>query len=195
MTMRTKNMMRHLAWGVLGLVTQQAFSQASIPNNGGGVSAFLGWNAVANQILEVKNDANQPIEWYTNAMRRMLLHPTLTGQTVNGYTPVDLSGNLGIGLFNATTGSAPITRPLTLLHLDNGATEDAGFRDWMRTGVTMSHLSDLMYVGLKVDTGDISSATITWSDNFEGGTAGPDRLRFNWTSTVSLEKDPAPHAM
>ena len=57
-----KNRMRHLAWGVLGLVSQQVFSQATQDDNNGGLGSFLGWNAGANQILEVKNEANQPID-------------------------------------------------------------------------------------------------------------------------------------
>ena len=148
--MRTKDFLKHLILGALLLATGKVVGQATV---GGNVAIaptnFLGWNnsSPANDFpLRVRHNGNWPIEWYTNALRRMLLHPTLTAQTVNGYNPVDLSGNLGIGLFNATTGSAPIIRPLTLLHLDNGGTEDAGFRDRMRTGVGMSDASEWMVV-------------------------------------------------
>jgi hypothetical protein len=71
--MNTNNWTRHLAWGVLGLVSQQAYAQASQANNNGGAGSFLGWNAGANQVLEVRNNANQPIEWYTDAIQRMQL--------------------------------------------------------------------------------------------------------------------------
>jgi hypothetical protein len=141
--MRTKNKLKHLAWCALGLVSQQAFSQASIPNNGGGASAYLGWNATANQVLEVRNDANQPIEWYTNAIRRMTLSPTLLGQNVNVYTGLDLSGHLGIGNFTNLPGGPP---PLTMIHLDNLGNQVAGYRPWMHTGVGMSDASEWMVV-------------------------------------------------
>ena len=182
--MRTKNFLKHLILGALLLTTGKVVGQVTTPSNvASGPTDFLGWdNTVTNNFpLRVRHDRNERIEWYTDAVRRMFLHQTLTGQTVNGYTTVDLSGNLGIGLFNATTGSGPIVRPLTLLHLDNGGTEDAGFRDWMRTGATMTHLSDLMYVGLKIDTADVNTAAIVWSDNNQGGLSGPDRLRFIFT--------------
>jgi len=144
--MQTHKLIRPLivAVGLVGF--SQAHGQASVLGHAGGPGDHLGWDNTNGFPLEVRHDGNQPIEWYTDALRRMLLHPTLTAQTVNGYNPVDLSGNLGIGLFNATTGSAPIIRPLTLLHLDNGGTEDAGFRDRMRTGVGMSDASEWMVV-------------------------------------------------
>ena len=183
--MFTTTKFRHLVWGALVLGASHAQGQATVLGNAGAATNFLGWDNIGigtnNFPLQVRHDRNQPIQWYTDALRRMLLHPTLMNQTVNGYTTVDLSGNLGVGLFNATTGSGPITRPLTLLHLDNGGTEAAGFRDWMRTGVTMTHLSDLIYVGLKQDTAEINTAAIVWSDNNQGGTIGPDRLRFIFT--------------
>ena len=106
--------MRHLSWGVLGLVAQHGFSQATQDDNLGGVGSFLGWNAGANQILEVKNEANKRIEFYTNAARRMMLSPTLTNQTVNGFSGLDLSGFLGVGDF----GNALVNQPQAMLHQD-----------------------------------------------------------------------------
>ena len=91
--MNTKNWTRHLAWGVLGLVSQQAYSQATQANNAGGANSFLGWDALANQVLEVKNEANQPIEWYTDAVRRMLLNPT-TSYTIGAFANQVKDGNV-----------------------------------------------------------------------------------------------------
>lgn len=49
-------------------------------------------------------DANQgELRFSTNNLLRMRLMPTLPAQTVNGYTTVDLSGHLGIGLFSNPT--------------------------------------------------------------------------------------------
>ncbi|HPF92072.1 MAG TPA: hypothetical protein PLL57_15535 [Flavobacteriales bacterium] len=174
--MNTKNWTRHLAWGVLGLVSQQAYSQATQDNNNGGANSFLGWNAGANQVLEVKNEANQRIEWYTDSLRRMLLSPTQTGQTLNGYGGLDLSGNLGIGQFS----TALVTRPFTRLHLDNGGSQDSGFRPWMVTGMSLTRGSDMAYVGMKDEGSDRNHTVITWSDNTSGD--GPDQLRFLFTS-------------
>ena len=155
--MRTQITMRHLAWGVFGLVTQQAFSQASQANNNGGATSFLGWNAGANQILEVKNEANQRIEWYTDAVQRMRLMPTLTGQTVNTYTGLDLSGHLGLG------GPVP-TRPLAYIHINSNGSHFAGYRPWMRVGTFMSENNDGMYVGTKREDDDRIDAVLNWFD-------------------------------
>lgn len=58
--------MKCLAWGVLTLVSPKVFSQATQPNNNGGFGSYLGWNLGASQILEVKNEANRRIEWFTD---------------------------------------------------------------------------------------------------------------------------------
>ena len=76
--MRTKNWVRHIALGVLGLWAGQARSQVTIGNNNGLGGAFVGWNAGANQILEVRNDANKPINWFTDAIERLSLLPNAT---------------------------------------------------------------------------------------------------------------------
>ena len=76
--MRTQNIMRHFAWGVLGLVTQQAYSQASQPDNNGGAGSFVGWNAGANQILDVKNEGDQPIDFYTSDLFRARINPKMS---------------------------------------------------------------------------------------------------------------------
>ncbi|MEZ4758329.1 MAG: hypothetical protein R2810_00890 [Flavobacteriales bacterium] len=124
----------------------------------------------------MKNEANQRIEWYTDSLRRMLLSPTQTGQTLNGYGGLDLSGNLGIGQFS----TALVTRPFTRLHLDNGGSQDSGFRPWMVTGMSLTRGSDMAYVGMKDEGSDRNHTVITWSDNTSGD--GPDQLRFLFTS-------------
>ncbi|MCU0319903.1 MAG: tail fiber domain-containing protein [Flavobacteriales bacterium] len=113
----------------------------------------------------------------------MLLSPTLVGQSVNGYTGLDLSGHLGLGNFTNLPGGPP---PLTMIHLDNLGTEVAGYRPWMHTGVGMSDASEWMYVGMKRESADRQDAVINWSDNrevFSGGQFGPDALRMIFTST------------
>ncbi|MCL4283367.1 MAG: hypothetical protein KJZ58_14035 [Flavobacteriales bacterium] len=48
-------------------------------------SDWLGADFGSSIPLRIQTRANQPIEWYTDAVQRMRLMPTLTGQTVNTY--------------------------------------------------------------------------------------------------------------
>lgn len=170
--MNTNIWTRHLAWGVLWLVSQQAFSQASQANNNGGAGSFLGWNAGANQILEVRNNANQPIQFRTDNILRMRLLETNTTQNIGSYANQTVSGNLGLGLFN----NPNVTTPWSLLHLDNGGSQFSGYRPWQRPGMTITHGSDLGWIGLKDEGGDRNHLTLAWADN--NAQDGPDRLKF-----------------
>ena len=87
--MRTKNFMKHLVTGALALASGQVAGQASVLGNSGGPAHYLGWDNTNNFPLMVRHNANQPIQWYTDAVQRMRLMPTLTGQTVNTYTGLD----------------------------------------------------------------------------------------------------------
>lgn len=173
--MRTKNRMRHLAWGVLGLVTQQAFSQVTQTNNNGGAGSFLGWNAGANQVLEVRNDANQPIEWYTEGIRRMLLQESLS-YTIGPFPGQAKDGALLIcpKVDNLFSNGAP--GPYSLLHLaatDDNAQMDS-YRPWMNTGVTFTGNKDHGYIGQKYGDHDETDLVIHWSDNADTSPFGPD---------------------
>ncbi len=179
--MRTQNIMRHLAWGVIGLVSQQAYSPVTVPNNNGQGGAFVGWNANANQILEVKNEGNQPIQWYTDAARRMILSPTLTNQTVNGFTGLDLSGFLGIGNFNPGSLFSP-HEPYALLHLDDWGLTPGGYRPWMRAGTLISKGSDMAFFGMKPGFAGATHTVVAWCDNSPADNGGPDMLKFIFSS-------------
>ncbi len=190
--MRTKNMLKHLAWGVFGLVSQQVFSQATQDDNNGGLGSFLGWNAGANQILEVRNDANKPIDWYTTALHRMRLNETVA-TLVNpafGFPGITWkTGYLGLsgrpGFFTAGPG------PFSRLHLvdDVGADDPNvyaqifGYRPWMRNGITFTGNSDQSYIGHKYVGDDNTDFVIQWSDNPEGSPWGVDRMKFVFSST------------
>ena len=54
--------------------------------------------------LSFETRVNQPMLWTTNNFARMRLNESLAGQTINGYGPLDLSGNFS-GL--TTRGSLP----------------------------------------------------------------------------------------
>lgn len=138
---------------------------------------YVGWNGATTIPLEVRHNGNQPIEWYTDSIRRMHLTETLTGQTVNGYTGLNLSGHLGIGAF----ADPNVANPFTLLHLDLGGDENTGYRSWMKAGTYITDHSDMMYVGTKPRPGgsDRNDAVINWADNLEAQSLyGPDMLRF-----------------
>lgn len=122
-------------------VMAQPWDQAG--NNVINPADYLGCDAASTVPLQIRHNANQPIEWYTNTIRRMTLSPTLLGQNVNLYTGLDLSGHLGIGNFTNLPGGPP---PLTMIHLDNLGNQVAGYRPWMRTGVGMSDASVWMVV-------------------------------------------------
>ena len=129
--------------------------------------------------LRIQTRANQPIEWYTDAVQRMRLMPTLTGQTVNGYTGLNLSGHLGLG------GPVP-TRPLAYIHINSNGSHFAGYRPWMRVGTFMSENNDGMYVGTKREDDDRIDAVLNWFDNDQDSPGvGPDALRFIFTRASS----------
>ena len=140
--MKTKNFLGCLA--ALAM-TRHASAQVAWDTNGNTVGTTEWFGADAGSIvpLRIETRVTQPIEWYTNAIRRMTLSPTLLGQNVNVYTGLDLSGHLGIGNFTNLPGGPP---PLTMIHLDNLGNQVAGYRPWMHTGVGMSDASEWMVV-------------------------------------------------
>ena len=178
--MRTNNFFQHLVLGAFLLTTSNVMGQTSTPSNvATGVTDFLGWDNTfpANNFpLMVRHDLNQPIQWFTDALQRMQLSGTLTGQTVGTYTGLDLSGHLGFG----------IPAGLSRIHIhDDGGFLPAGYRPWMRQGLLVSASSDQVWLGLKFDPliYDQADAVLNWSDNIEDAPLGPDRLRFIFTSS------------
>lgn len=91
--MYTTNVFRHVLWGALVLGVSQAQGQVSVPGHLGGPGDHLGWNAFTPQALEVRHDGNWPIQWYTDAIQRMMLNPTVsTG--INGFAAAPRDGFL-----------------------------------------------------------------------------------------------------
>jgi hypothetical protein len=184
--MRTKYWTRHLAWGVLGLVSQQAFSQVTQTNNNGGAGSFLGWNAAANQILDVKNDGNQPIDFYTNATFRERINPRVTYPLLNTFANIPADGFTLLSPDNGFLTQGP-RGPFSRLHLAEGGTtnnaQQFGYRPWQRNGITFTGNSDQGYIGHKYGALDYSDMVIQWSDN--PGFWKGDRLRFIFTSAYN----------
>lgn len=68
--------------------------------------------------LRIETRVNQPIQLYTNSVKRLRLNPTQTYATLNGYPNVNADGNVLISpndnFINSTVG------PFTRLHLADG---------------------------------------------------------------------------
>jgi hypothetical protein len=177
--------MRHLAWGVLGLVAQQAWSQVTINNNNGLSGAFVGWNAGANQILDVKNEGNERIQWYTDGIFRMLLNQTLTYGTLGGFNTVPANGFALITPSTLFLQSGP-KGPFSRLHLAEGTgdnNQSLGYRPWQINGITFTGNADHGYIGQKYrdeEEDDYTDMVIQWSDN--PGFVKADRMRFIFTT-------------
>ncbi len=162
--MRTIDISKHLLLGALLLCSVTMAGQASVPGNGGAAGAFLGWNAGANQVLEVRNDANQPIEWSTDATRRMLLQETTT-YGIGSFPNQVKNGSLLLcpkvdGFYNNGANG-----PFSLLHLaaDDYNAQQASYRPWMNVGITFTGNSDQAYIGQKYAGNDNTDFVIQWA--------------------------------
>ena len=132
---------------------------------------YLGANASSTQALRFTTVPNYSQEWRTDNILRMRLLGTRTGETIGTYINQDLSGNVGIGAFNTVN----VTKPFSLLHLDNGGNQYSGYRPWFRPGMTITNGTDLAWIGLKNEGNDQNNLTLAWADNtyFDG----PDRFK------------------
>jgi hypothetical protein len=170
-------------WGCLAALMMTLHASAQVPDwSTGGNNIILGteWfgaDGGSTVPLQIRHDANQPIEFFTNGVNRMRLLPSVPGQNINGYGGIDLTGNVGIGIFNPLGPGNLVSRPHSLLHLNGGGTQDSGFRPWMQTGITMTRQTDQGYFGLKDEGGARNHTVVAWSDN-NLTHPGPDLLKF-----------------
>jgi hypothetical protein len=185
--MRTKNFLKHLIMGAMLLATGKVASQVTTASNVAfGPTDFLGWdNTGSNNFpLVVKHELNQPIDWYTNAIRRITLLPNAT-YAIGGFPAQVKNGSLLLSpnVDGFYAGGAP--GPFTGLHLAAATnnTQQAGYRSNMGNGVTMTGNNDQMYVGQLFSDLDFTDAAIVWSDN--PGEFQADRLTFNFTSSYN----------
>jgi hypothetical protein len=142
---------------------------------------------------------NSPIYFITGGVtpndRRMKLNGIFNGvnqYNINGFgvpQTVNTTGYLLLGQ-NMNSASGNIYTDLgafSMLHLngrDQPGTQEAGYRPWMKTGVTFTDNNDLSYMGVrKLGTGtDRTETVIAWSDNASTGLLGPDDMVFRYTS-------------
>lgn len=164
-------------------ILQKGQAQVSTPFNNPGSPGtdYVGWDNTTTVPLQIRHDANQPIQWYTDATRRMLLSPTMTNQTVNGFPGLDLSGFLGIGNFNPNVSNAP-HEPYALLHLDDWGLTPGGYRPWMRAGTLITKGSDMAFFGMRPGYAGATHTVVAWCDNSPADIGGPDLLKFIFSS-------------
>jgi hypothetical protein len=123
--------------------------------------------------LSFETRVNQPMLWWTNNFQRMRLNETLTGQTINTYAGLDLSGNLGLGNF---TNAYPY--PAAKFHTDYISNQTLGFRSEINHGFLATRGESLCYTGLLGNT----HSGIMWS-RVSGLAGTPANFRFVYTGS------------
>jgi len=171
-------------------------SQVSTGNNSPSLGDYVGCDGATLFPLQVRHNANQSIQWWTDSIQRMQLW-NRTNPTINTFTLIPQKGFLGISdvpaFFNtAPPGPAVSVGPFSRIHLvdtlnsvaTNPTTylQQLGYRPWQRNGVTMTGNRDQCYMGAKYSGADSSDIVLQWSDNPDDQTFGTDRLRFLFTT-------------
>lgn len=152
----------------------------------------VGATPPTSNIFGTATSFNASIHTITNGVLRTKLNGSFT-YNVNGFVAAR-DGYLWLGP-DAPVAGGPGTYynnkgAFSLLHL-NGTTSalaiELGYRPWMKTGITFTENSDLMYVGRKSEgtgpsTIDQTDAIIAWADDGSGPPfSGPDNMRFIFT--------------
>lgn len=166
-----------LRWGILG--------NQNLNNNG---NAFI-YNQENRHLIFSTNNA-VPTDMSATNERMRITHIGAPGTPNPGAlaqnsTRVSISHN----------PAAPITNPLSLLHLgyNSGLTNNDGWRSWMDVGMYIAQSSDNVFLGLKNEStnplGDKFDAVLSWGDNQINSNLppnnGPDNFRFIFTSTTA----------
>jgi len=152
------------------------FGQSTSDNNAIGLGKYLGYIGA------------QDLEFRTNNANRMKLNRNVS-YDINGFNePRD--GFLWIGPDAPLGGGGSYYNnkgAFSLLHL-NGTTAIAafelGYRPWMKTGITFTENSDMMYIGRKNTNPELdqTDAVISWSDDEASPPwSGPDNMLFLFT--------------
>lgn len=184
--LKKKIAMVFIAITMFGLDCISQSSNGNIPfNNSYNANWFLGWS----------NNGTNPLLFKTNNINRMKLNGNLS-YTIDGYS-ASRNGNLLIGWQNSSTLYNANSGAYSLLHLNGEGTllQEAGYRSWMKAGITLTGNNDLSYIGIRqVDTEtDITESTIAWSDSQGASHPGPDDMVFrfmgsgNGTATISSD--------
>jgi hypothetical protein len=128
-----------LLW--LLLLSAGAFSQVSTLGNSGAATDYVGWDNAQPFPLQIRHNANQPMEFFTNSIQRIRLNHNVN-YAVNGDGGQARNGFVLIGQNNNLMGGGPVYNngAFSLLHLngDGSEVQQFGYRNWMRTGITMT---------------------------------------------------------
>ncbi len=151
--MKTLRTIRPLMAAFALLATFVGQAQVSVATNNSGGTDYVGCDNSSPFPLEIRQNDNQPIEWYTDAIARMRMNPTVsTG--VNSFASAPRNGFVLLsGQPDAFTNGSSYA-PFTRLHLvdDAGSSvapivyaQALGYRPWQRNGITFTGNSDQSY--------------------------------------------------
>lgn len=156
-------------------------TDAGATGNNWGATKFLGWN---------NSNGTSPLLFKTNGFNRMRLNGIQSYSVAGSSQP--RSGYLLLGAEMTLGADGPLydRGPFSLLHLNgvNGTfVQQFGFRDWMKTGITLTDNNDLSYFGMRqIGTGnDVTETAIVWADNNGTTGSGPDDFAFRFTGSNS----------
>lgn len=162
------------------LLSNQVFGQSTTNTNTQDIpqSRFLGFTN------------NYALNFRTSNFLRMKLNGVQSYAVAGSTQP--RSGYLLLGAEMTLGGDGPLydRGPFSLLHLNGGNgtfVQQFGFRDWMKTGITLTDNNDLSYFGLRqIGTGnDVTETAIVWADNNGTTGSGPDDFAFRFTGSNS----------
>ena len=111
------------------------------------------------------------LRFHTNGLDRGRFNQTLTGQLINGFPGLDLSGFLGVGNFTGAYSNASAR-----VHVDNASTLTLGYRDVIKEGFLATRGEALYYGGIL----DGSNSGVLWS-YLTGSSGTPGSFKFIYT--------------
>lgn len=148
------------------------------------------WDVNGNNLLQagiLGSNTNFEVLFRTDGENRMKLNQSVS-YDINGFN-VNRDGFVWLGPDAPVSGGSYYNNKgaFSLLHL-NGTTTlaaiELGYRPWMKTGITFTENSDMMYVGRKStdEALDQTDAVISWSDDEASPPwSGPDNMLFLFT--------------
>jgi len=171
--MRTLRTIRSLAVVVGMLAAYAAQSQVTLPTNNSGAADYVGCDNTSPFPLQIRQNDNWPIQFFTDARFRMLLNPSITYGTLGSFTNIPADG---FALITPNTSFlSAVKGPFSRVHLAEGTGGNAqsiGYRLWQRNGITFTGNGDQGYIGHKYKDEDYTDMIIQWSDN--PGNSRPD---------------------
>jgi hypothetical protein len=170
--MSTIRTIRQLAVAAALISAYVGQAQVTVATNNASSGDYVGCDNTSPFPLEIRQNDNEPIEFFTDNAFRMRLNEGLPSQIINGFSSLDLSGNLGVGNFTGPVYSRAASR----FHSESNSSTDDGFRPMIGQGFLATRGETLCYTGL---LGAVNSGTI-WSQ-VTGSAGTPGSFRFIYT--------------